>query len=225
MNRRRALLNLASTGAALLAAPLRNAYAQGPSANTKDKVVALVRSAPEVDPKSRAVQKIEPIALKPEAGSSPNDLPMFDYFVGDLHLRYVFDDPRFVQAMRVRDLARLGLKRADLAALVVANYRNLYPDLTVLQPEPGLGVVTKGGQLEPTVLLDAAFWDDQAKRAGGPLIAAIPERDSVLFTKAEPRQNIELLKHRAVVMFEKAGKQALSRTVLAWREGRWEVVG
>jgi hypothetical protein len=223
MNRRRALLNLASTGALLAAAPLRHAHAQDVSVNTKDKVVALVRSA-GVDPKSRAVQKIEPIVLKPEPGSSANDLPVFDHFVGDLHLRYVYDDPRFMQAMRVRDLARLGVTRADLPALVVANYRKLYPDLTVLEPEPGLGVVTKGGQLEPMVLLDAAFWDEQAQRAGGALIVAIPERDSVLFTKAEPRQNIELLKHRAVVGFEKAGKLALSRTVLAWRKGRWEVV-
>ena len=225
MNRRRALLRLGS-GTAALALPgwTRTAHAQDAAANSRDKVVALVRSAPEIDPKSRAIQKIEPIVLKPEAGSSASDLPVFDHFVGDLHLRYVFDDPRFVQAMRARDLVRLKLARSDLPKLVVENYRRLYPDLTVIQPEPGLAVVGKGGELEPTVLLDAAFWNDQAERAGGPLIAAVPERNSVLFTKAEPRQNIELLKHRAVIMFEKAGKQALSRTVLAWREGRWEVV-
>ena len=225
MKRRRALLGLASTGAAFaLPAIERSAHAQDPSVNTKEKVVALVRAAPGLDPKARSVQKIEPIALKPPAGSSPSDLPVFDYFVGELHLRYVFDDPRFVQALRVRDLKRLGIDRKDLPKLVVENYRKLYPNLAAIQPEPGLGVLINGGQLEPTVLLDTEFWDAQAKRIEGPLIAAIPERDSVLFTRADPKQNIELLKHRAVVAYEKAGKQALSRTVLAWRKSRWEVV-
>ena len=222
MNRRRALMGLASTGALL--AVSRHADAQDPFSRSKDKVVALVRASPGMNPKLRPIQRIEAIAMKPEGGSSASDLPVFDHFVGDLHLRYVFDDPRFVQALRARDLVRLRVDRSDLPGLVVANYRKLYPDLTVIEPEPGLGVIIKGGELEPTVLLDADFWNDQTKRAGGPLIAAVPERDQVLFTKAEPKQNIELLKHRVVGAFEKAGKQALSNTVLAWRDGRWEVV-
>ena len=224
MNRRSALLRLASTGAALALPAVERAHAQDPSVNSRDKIVALVRAASDIDPKSRVVQRIEPIALTPEAGTSPSDLPVFDYFVGELHLRYVFDDPRFVQAVRVRDLKRLGINRSELPKLVVENYRKLYPNLAAIQPEPGLGVLINGGQLEPTMLLDAAFWDAQSKRIEGPLIAAVPERDQVLFTKAEPRQNIELLKHRVVGAYEKAGKQALSRTVLAWRKSRWEVV-
>ena len=56
----------------------------------------------------------------------------------------------------------------------------------------------------------------------GPLIVAVPERNVVVFTRIEPKQNIELLKHRTVLAYEKAGERALSRTVLAWRERRWE---
>ena len=190
----------------------------------REKLVALVRARPNMDPKTRPTQKIEPVELTPEPGNPVDNLPIFDHFVGDLHLRYVFDDERFVQAVRGRDLQRLKLDRKSLPALVVTNYRRLYPDLSVIQPEPGMGAVIKGGQLEPTILLDADFWDEQEKRIGGPLIAAVPQRDMVIFTRSEPKQNIELLKHRVVLAFEKAGERALSRTVLAWREKRWEVV-
>jgi hypothetical protein len=193
-------------------------------AHPREKLVALVRGRPNIDPKTRPVQKIEPVVMTPEPGNSVDNLPIFDHFVGELHLRYVFDDERFVQAVRGRDMKRLKLDRKALPALVVENYRKLYPDLSVIQPEPGLASVIRGGQLEPTILLDAEFWEEQEKRIGGPLIAALPERDSVIFTRVEPKQNIELLKHRVVLAYEKAGERALSRTVLAWRQKRWEVV-
>ena len=221
MNRRDALLTLASSGAALTVGLPRPAFAQ---AHPREKLVALVRGRPNVDPKTRPVQKIEAVELTPEPGNPVDNLPIFDHFVGDLHLRYVFDDERFVQAVRGRDLQRLKLDRKALPQLVVENYRKLYPDLSVIQPEAGLGAVIRGGQLEPTILLDGDFWNEQEKRIGGPLIAAVPQRDMVIFTRIDPKQNIELLKHRVVLAYDKAGERALSRTVLAWREKRWEVV-
>jgi hypothetical protein len=221
MNRRNALVSLASTGAAVALGAAGEARAQQ---HPREKLVALVRAWPNVDPKSRPVQKIEPIELKPEPGNTIDNLPVFDQFVGELHLRYVFDDERFVQALRGRDLKRLQLDRKALPEIVVENYRKLYPDLAVIQPYPGMGAVIRGGQLEPTILLDADFWEEQVTRIGSALIAAVPERDTVIFTRIEPRQNIELLKHRAVLAYEKAADRALSRTVLAWREKQWEVV-
>jgi hypothetical protein len=219
MNRRDALLSLSAT--ALGAGLSRPAVAQQ---HPREKLVALVRARPNVDPKTRPVQKIEPVELTPEPGNSADNLPIFDHFVGDLHLRYVFDDERFVQAVRGRDLARLRLDRKALPALVVENYRKLYPDLSVIQPYAGMGAVIKGGQLEPTTLLDAEFWEEQEKRIGGALIAAVPQRDMLVFTRIEPKQNIELLKHRVVLAYDQAGERALSRTILAWRQKRWEVV-
>jgi hypothetical protein len=221
MNRRDALITLASGAAAAAFGAPGAAHAQQ---QPREKLLALVRAWPNANPNLRPVQKIEPVELKPEAGNTVDNLPVFDQFVGDLHLRYVFDDERFMQAMRGRDLKRLKLDRKALPALVVENYSKLYPDLSVIQPYPGMGAVIRGGQLEPTILLDADFWEEQVSRIGGPLIAAAPQRDTVVFTRIEPKQNIELLKHRVVLAYEKAADRALSRTVLAWRDKRWEVV-
>ena len=162
--------------------------------------------------------------MKTESSEAANAAPLFDHFVGDLHLRYVFDDPKFMIALRGHDLKRLGVAREELATLAIANFRRLYPKLTVIRPEPLLGVVTQGGQLEPCVMLDGAFWERQSASFNGELIASAPARDTVVFTTREPRQNVELLKHLAVLAYEKAGPQALSRTVFAWRYWRWEVV-
>ena len=225
MDRRRALTRLGAAGAALAlpAAPLR-AASLDPLPRTKDYIVALVRSHPSIDPKSRPVQKIEPVVMKPDPKSAPENLPVFDHFVADLHLRYVFDDPQFTLFVRGHDLKRLGLDREELPALVVANFRRLYPKLTVAHPDPGLGILRQGGTLEPCALLDARFWEQQHKAVEKELIVVVPSTDEVIFTSREPKQNIELLKHLAVQRYEAAGKRAVSRSVLVWRNYRWELL-
>ena len=193
-----------------------------PLPRTKDYIVALVRAHPGVDPKSRAVQKIEPVVIKTDAKSGQNP-PIFDHFVGDLHLRYVFDDPKFTPFLHESDLKRIGLDRDELPALAVSNFRKLYPKLTVVHPDRWLGLVTQGGELEPCVMLDGAFWEQQMKLFGGEVIAVVPSVSEVYFTPREPRANIELLKHLAILHHEKAGRRGVSRTVFVRRNFRWEV--
>ena len=223
--RRKALLHIAAGSAGLAFANGRAlaADSKDPLPRTKDYIVALVRSH-VADPKMRPIQKIEPALLKDDPKSAPDNALVFDHFVGDLHLRYVFDDPQFMLALRVRDLKRLGVERNELPELVVTNYRRLYPKLTVVWPDRWLGLVTQGGELEPCTMLDGAFWGKQEAAFGGGLIAAVPSAHEVYFTPREPKQNIELLKHLAILHHEKAGKRAVSRTVFAWRSYRWEVL-
>jgi uncharacterized protein YtpQ (UPF0354 family) len=224
MTTRRAFIQTIGSAAALAGARARAGESKDPYPRTRDYVVALVRSQPGADPQSRPVQKIEPVPVQLPPKSSPDSAPIIDYFVGDLRLYYVFDDPQFTVVVHAKDLKRLGIKREELPALVVSNFRRLYPDLRIFHPDPGLGVLTKGGSLEPCMLLDGAFWDQQQRAVGKELIAIVPSRDEVIFTSREPKQNIELLKHLAVQRYEAAGKRAVSRTVFAWKFYRWEVL-
>ena len=214
-----------ASGTALFAVipAVHRAAAQESGSRSRDRIVALVRTHKGADAKSRPLQKIEPVAMKAESGEAALAAPLFDHFVGDLHLRHVFDDPKFMIALRGHDLKRLGIARDELVTLAAANFRRLYPKLTVLRPEPSLGVVAHGGELEPTVMLDGAFWEKQAAAFGGPLIACAPARDAVVFTTREPRQNLELLRHLAVQAYRRRDstrcRERFSRGVRSG--GRW----
>jgi uncharacterized protein YtpQ (UPF0354 family) len=205
------------------------AWAQKPvfrdADRTRDKIVALVRAFPADDPRAlRHIQKIEPIAeiTIPGVKVPPDQLPLMDTFVGDLHLRYSFDDPRFVSSVSAADLKRLGLKRDQLLPLSIENFRRLYPGRKIESPIPQIALVTEAGDLEPCLMLDAAFWEKETERRGSAIVAAAPARDVLMFSDRSVRGNVEILKKLAIDVHATADKEALSKTVFLWNRGRWE---
>lgn len=234
MNARRELLKLAGGALAAAGVGLRHAatFAQGPAFRdadrTTDKIVALVRSSGDSDPKTMLhIQKIEPVTdiRIPGVVVKPEDLPLIDHFVGHLQIRYSFDDPRFVIAASASDLKRLKLRRDELLPLSVANFRRLYPKLRIERPLPHLAVVVDAGELEPSLMLDSRFWDEQKQRAGADIVAAVPARDTLIFTDRRVTRNVESLKGLVADIYAGAGENALARTLFLWNQGRWEVFG
>ena len=227
---RRRLLKL-TCGALAAGAGLHRAtaWAQKPvfrdADRTRDKIVALVRAFPADDPRAmRHIQKIEPITeiSIPGVKVPPDQLPLMDYFVGDLHLRYSFDDPKFVSSVSGSDLKRLGLKRDQLLPHSIENFRRLYPGRKIEYPVPNIALVTEAGNLEPCLMLDAAFWEKETERRGSAIVAAAPARDVLMFSDRSVRGNVEILKKLALDVHATADKEALSKTVFLWNRGRWE---
>ena len=114
------------------------AVAQSPefrdAERTRDRIVAVVRAfdrdyaGPLPD-----VQQIKPFPDLdlPGIKAQPEQLPLIDYFVGDLQLRYSFDDPKYLSAVSAVDLKRLKLNREELLPLATANFRRRYPKFKV----------------------------------------------------------------------------------------------
>lgn len=218
-------------GAGVTAASVPGRAQQPPVSDadrTRNKIVALIRPSGETDPKAMVhIQKIEPVAeiRIPGMAVKPEHLPLIDHFVGHLQIRYSFDDPRFVTAVSASDLKRLKLKREELLPLSVANFRRLYPKFRIERLQPHLAVVVEAGELEPSLMLDSRFWDEQKLRAGADIVASVPARDTLIFTDRRVTRNVETLKGLVADVYAGAGKDALANTLFLWNQGRWEVFG
>src|SRR5687768_13229118 len=121
---RRTLLKLTGGGFAVCALQGVSAFAQSPrfrdADRTRDEIVALVRAFGDRDARALLhIQKIEPVTdiVIPGVKAKPEHLPLVDYFVGDLHLRYSFDNPQHLSSVNADDLRRLKLKREELLPL------------------------------------------------------------------------------------------------------------
>ena len=229
---RRSFLQL---GGAVLAAgaglPHTRGHAQSPefrdAERTRDRIVAVVRafergySKPLPD-----VQQVKPFTDidLPGLKVQPDQLPLVDYFVGDLQLRYSFDDPKYISSVSASDLKRLKLKREELLPLAIANFRRRYPKYKVERIHGAVSSVTNAGELEPSLLLDSGFWDLERQRTGSVIVAGVPARDSLVFTSRSVAWQVDVLRRLVTDLYGSAGSDALSQKLFQWNQGRWEVL-
>jgi len=191
-----------------------------------DRIVAVVRAFEQAYAKPLPdIQHIKPIpdVAVQAVEVRPDQLPLIDYFVGDLQLRYSFDDPRHISSVSAADLKRLKLKREELLPLAIANFRRRYPNFQVERMPAGLASVTNAGELEPSLMLDSGFWDLERQRAGSDIVAAVPARDTLVFANRSVTGYVDVLKRVTADVHGSAGNDALSRKLFLWNRGRWEV--
>lgn len=228
---RRSLLKL-GLAAVAAGAGLNRASAQPQSPQfrdadrTREKIVAVVRAFEQGYAKPLpSVQAIKPFTDVdlPGIKVQPDQVPLIDYFVGDLQLRYSFDDPRYISSVSDSDLKRLKLKREELLPLAISNFRRRYPKFKVERMQGFLGSVTNAGELEPCLMLDTGFWDLERQRAGGDIIAGVPARDSLVFTARTVTWHVDTLRRLVAEIHGSAGNDAVSRKLYLWSQGRWEV--
>lgn len=174
----------------------------------------------------RKAQDIRPLTgMKLEgAENQPDLLPVIDTFVGDLDIRYAFDADAGFRYITEGDLKRLKIPREQLLRLALANFHRRYPKITIERPIAFVGMLANGGELEPSMMLDAEFWEKEKARYGGELVAAVPARDVLWFTGLKPVENVRNLQGNTERSHKEAGVRAISKLMYLWRNKRWEVL-
>jgi uncharacterized protein YtpQ (UPF0354 family) len=197
--------------------------APAPPAGGKNDIVPLVRS---FTGPIRKTQEIRPVTGAKVQGDA--DLaPLIDTFVGDLDIRYAYDAENGFRYLNERDLKTLNIARDQLLRLAVGNFRRRYPKLTVERPLAFIGKIANGGELEPSLMLDTAFWETEKARpmyAGGEIVAAAPARDVLWFTSVKPAENVRNLRENTERSHKAAAERAISKLMYMWRNQRWEVL-
>jgi uncharacterized protein YtpQ (UPF0354 family) len=197
-----------------------------PPAGGRDDIVPLVRSFTGA---IRKVQDIRPLTgMKlPGLENQTDLLPLVDTFVGDLDIRYAFDADSGFRYLNEGDLKALKVARDQVLRLAMANFHRRYPKIAVERPVPFVGRVINGGDLEPTMMLDAEFWEKEKLRplyAGGELVAAAPARDVLWFTGLKSMDNVRNLQANTERSHRESGERAISKLMYLWRNRRWEVL-
>src|SRR5262245_15321376 len=193
---------------------------------TREKIVAVVRAFEKGYAKPLPdVQQRKPFADidLPGVKAAREQLPLIDYFVGDLQLRYSFDDPKYISAVSAADLKRLKLKREELLPLAITNFRRRYAKYKVERIHGAVSSVTNAGELEPSLMLDTGFWDLERQRVGSAIVAGVPARDSLVFTSRSVAWQVDVLRRLVTDIYGSAGTEALSQKLFLWNQGKWEV--
>jgi uncharacterized protein YtpQ (UPF0354 family) len=190
--------------ALVASAPYTSALAGQPDTNS---IVAVIRD-------DLFLQQFEKL------GSDKMNQVVSEKLVADLNVLYAIDSKDSIAYLTETNRVALKLELAELRALAITNLKRLMTELS----RHGQGPVYKlvaDGNYESSLLLAEKLWDDQAKLVEGDVVVGVPAREVVLFTGSSSPAGLAELRAAMEEILTK-GSHVVSRTLIVWRNGRWE---
>lgn len=145
-------------------------------------------------------------------------------YLGDMHLRLVFDGSRRVQSASPEDLEKLRLSPDEALQQAVDNLRRRY-GAPVAEPWSGglMQVHGNAPELASSYFLDRGFWLEQLRESPAGVVAAVPRRGGLVFARADDDSAVATLRFSAAALFASNEGTRISSGLYLFKDGRWSV--
>jgi hypothetical protein len=145
-------------------------------------------------------------------------------FIGDMHIRFVFDGPNSMQNATPEDLRRLKLNANEALRLAVTNIKRVYGEP---QTKPFSGGVTevegKSPDLDSSYVLDRDFWRGLLTTHPEGLVVAVPKRGGLLYAPLADPRAVEGLKRSVTYLHTSSERLRVSGALYLFKDDRWTV--
>ena len=146
------------------------------------------------------------------------------HYLGDMHIRLVFDGGQTPQSASPNDLERLGLTPEAALDTAVANLRRVYGAPHVMPWSGALQQVQGGADdFASSYFLDRQFLTALASSHPQGIVAAVPQRAGLVFAPAEDDSAIEALKFSAAALYAGGGGTRISSALYLFKDGHWSI--
>jgi hypothetical protein len=225
MPRRRRVLALALLGTGLASARTGEAPAAGPWAATRDNLMVVVRETVGANKQDDALTPSGMAKIKLPDGRDADFDPAWYDFIGDTHIRFVFDGPDSMRNATRQELAQFKLANADDAlALALANFERVYGEPKATPWVGGVMIVSgKSPDLDSSYFLDHAYWRGLLKEHPEGLVVAVAKRGGLLFTPASDTRSVEALRRNVAPLHASSGTLRISSALFLFKDDHWTV--
>jgi len=186
-------------------------------------LLVVLRETPGANKQDEALRPFGKIAATlPDGRNVEFEASWFQY-LGDMHLRLVFDGRQRVQSAMPEDLRKLALSAEQALQRAVENLRHRY-GAPVAQPWTGrlMQVHGRSPDLDSSYFLDRAFWQEQLRASPAGIVAAVPGRAGLVFARADDEEAVAMLRFSAAALFA-TDRTRISSALYLFKDGRWSV--
>lgn len=162
-------------------------------------------------------------ARMPDGSNIEFDASWYQY-LGDMHIRLVFDGDESMQSASPEDLARLRLSPEEALSVAVANLRRVYGTPEILPWSGGLMQVQGGSaDLTSSYFLDRAFWQSLQQRHPEGLVVAVPRRGGLVYAPVSDETAVTSLRFSAAALYAGGPGARLSSALYLFKDSQWSV--
>jgi hypothetical protein len=217
-----------ASAAGLLAVAMAGARAESPGKGdfevSASNLLVVLRETPGANQQDETLRPFGRISAQAADGREFEFEASWFQYLGDMHLRLVFDGGRRVQSASPDDLERLRLSPEEALACAVDNLRRRYGE-PVAQPWSGglMQVHGNAPELDSSYFLDRDFWQEQLRQSPAGIVAAVPDRGGLVFAHADDASAVTSLRFSAAALFAGNDVTRISSALYLFKDGRWSV--
>jgi hypothetical protein len=216
-------LCLALTCGLLGALPAATQEAESFDTSARNLLVVLRESRGE----NKQDESLEPFgkvrARMPDGSNIEFDTSWYRY-LGDMHIRLVFDGPQSMQSAAPEDLTRLRLSPEEALNLAIRNLRRVYGQPAVAPWSGGLmQVQAASADLTSSYFLDRDFWQGLQGRHPEGLVVAVPRRGGLVYAPISDEAAVSSLRFSAAALYAGGPGAPLSSALYLFKDGQWSV--
>jgi hypothetical protein len=192
---------------------------------TRDNLMVVVRESRGANRPEDAFQPTGKITVKLSDGRVFETETASWEYIGDIHVRFVFDGPRMMLNATPQDFFRLGLSGVDDALpLALENIKRVYGEPSAKPWEGGvMQVQGKSADLDSSYFLDRAYWQQLLKGHPEGLVVAVPKRGGLLYASLSDTKAVERLKNGVAYLHSSSDSQRVSSALFLFKDGKWSV--
>ena len=211
---------------AILTLQMTSTVAMAQSGHTRENLMVVVRETAGENKQDERLLPFGKIRSKMPDGRDVEAEPAWWSFIGDMHVRFVFDKPQTMEGAMPGDLERLGVPDVDRAlVLAMANLERIYGAPTASEWTTGVMLVHgKSPDVDSSYILDRSFWRDVLKQHPEGLVVAVPKRGGLLYSALTNQAAVDSLRKGVGYLYSSSGNLRVSSALYLFRDDKWSVL-
>jgi uncharacterized protein YtpQ (UPF0354 family) len=216
---------LASLAASICLFATAPAGAAAPDGTTsRANLMAVLRESPRMNKLDASLTPVGKQTMHlPDGKTVDVEMAHFN-FIGDMHVRFVFDGPLSMRNASPQELQALNLTADEALSVAVANIRRVYGNPAATSWSGALMTVSgKSPDLDSSYFLDSAFWNALSMTYPGGVVVAVPKRGGLLFVSAADAAAVGSLRKAIPALYASSGGLRISSALYLFKDGKWSV--
>ena len=146
-------------------------------------------------------------------------------FIGDTHIRFVFDGAQTMINATPDQLVALGLRDVDDAlALALANIKRVYGEPRATPWDGGIMQVKgRSPDLDSSYFLDRSYWQGLLRKHPDGVVVAVPKRGGLLYAPLSESGEVERLRRGVAYLYSSSETLRVSSALFLFKDGKWSV--
>ncbi len=191
--------------------------------NTASNLMVVLRESTGANKQDEALVPIGKAKAKLPDGKEIEFDPGWYSYLGDMHIRFVFDTPNSMPGASPRDLERLGLSPESALELAVANIKRVYGEPKATPWNDLMQVQGKSPDLDSSYFLDRAFWRALLKQHPEGIVALVGKRGGLLYSPLSNTKAVDGMRRSVAYLHSSSGNLRISSALYLFKDDKWSV--